>query len=78
MSDRVFLSIKNLKDCFLLALIITLLLVIILSASCDSASKESDKEFKKGSQTSSEEELPESNNYEGLRFETDWYAWVTL
>ncbi len=58
------------KQELLLVIVILLFLVIVFSASCGPADKESGEELKEGVLDSGEELPPESNNYQGLRFET--------
>lgn len=66
-----FLSgVLYLKPSFLLIAAVLLLIVLILSSSCVPASKKPAIEPGGQSWTSTEEHAPESNNYQGLRFET--------
>ena len=50
--------------------VIMLLVVAVFSVSCDSTGKEVDNGYKNEPPIDSEEIPPESNNYQGLRFET--------
>ena len=68
--SRILLAIIKLRISLLPVMIATLLPAIIFSVSCDPASNESGKEFEEGSLPNIEGQLPESNNYQGLRFET--------
>ena len=53
-----------------MVIVMILLLVMVFSISCCPAGKESGEGPKEEPRTSSEEQPPESNNYQGLRFET--------
>jgi len=59
-------AILHLRSSSLLVIAMILLLVMVSSSSCTSVSKKSGGQ----SRTSTEEQAPESNNYQGLRFET--------
>ena len=67
---RIFFSITGLRASFLLGVVIVLLTAIIFSTSCDSTGKESTGGLEEEPRANSEELPPESNNYQGLRFET--------
>ncbi|MCJ7666429.1 MAG: GDSL-type esterase/lipase family protein [Actinobacteria bacterium] len=51
-------------------IVVILFLVIVSSVSCGPAGKAFDEELKEESRVSVKEQPPESNNYQGLRFET--------
>ncbi len=69
-NSRTLLAISYLRSEPLLVIVMILLLVMVFSASCGPAGKESGEGSKEEPRTSSEEQPPESNNYQGLRFET--------
>lgn len=64
------MAILYLKPGSLVVIVMILLLVIVFSTSCDSAGEESIEGPKEEPRASDEEQPPESNNYQGLRFET--------
>ncbi len=68
--SRALLAISHLRPGSLLEIIMILFLVIVFSISCGPAGKESGEGPKEEPRASSEEQPPESNNYQGLRFET--------
>ena len=67
---RALSAILHLMPSPLLIAAMLLPIVIVLSSSCIPASKKSGTEPGGQSRTSTEESAPESNNYQGLRFET--------
>ena len=68
--SRALLAVLHSRQGPLLVIAMILLLVMVFSASCSLAGKESGEEPKEGPRASGEEQPPESNNYQGLRFET--------
>jgi len=62
--------IKDLRGNPPLVVLVMLLTVILFSSSCDFAGKESAGRLEEKPQTTNEEQNLESNNYQGLRFET--------
>ena len=68
--SRTLLAVLHSRPCLLLVIAMILVLVMVFSASCVPAGKKSGKGLKEEPRGSGEEQPPESNNYQGLRFET--------